>query len=62
MTILSILLAAYSIGLIALGTLIGRAVRQSSGFFIADRTLGTGLLFSTFLAANIGAGSTIGAT
>lgn len=62
MTILSILLAAYSIGLIALGTWIGRTVRQSSGFFIADRTLGTGLLFSTFLAANIGAGSTIGAT
>ncbi|HEX7778283.1 MAG TPA: sodium:solute symporter family protein [Vicinamibacterales bacterium] len=62
MTILLILLAAYSAGLIVLGTWIGRAVREPSGFFIADRTLGTGLLFSTFLAANIGAGSTIAAT
>ncbi len=62
MIILLILLAAYSIGLIVLGTWIGRTVRETSGFFVADRTLGTGLLFSTFLAANIGAGSTIAAT
>lgn len=56
------LIAAYSIGLIALGTFVGRAVRESSGFFIANRTLGAGMLFSTFLAANIGAGSMVGAT
>ena len=30
-------------------------------FFVAGRTLGPGLLFSTLLAANIGAGSTVGA-
>src|SRR5262245_48894293 len=59
---LLLLLIAYSIGLIVLGTWVGRTVRQTSGFFIADRRLGTGLLFSTFLAANIGAGSTIAAT
>ena len=41
MTLLIILLAAYSVGLIVLGTWIGRAVRETSGFFIADRTLGT---------------------
>jgi SSS family solute:Na+ symporter len=62
MTLLFVLLIAYSIGLIVLGTWIGRTVRQTSGFFVADRTLGTGLLFATFLAANIGAGSTVGAT
>jgi SSS family solute:Na+ symporter len=61
-TVLLVLLTAYSIALIALGTVIGRAVRETSGFFIADRTLGAGLLFSTFLAANIGAGATIVAT
>lgn len=61
MTLL-LLLAAYSIGLIVLGTWVGRRVRDTSGFFIADRSLGTWLLFSTFLAANIGAGSTITAT
>jgi solute:Na+ symporter, SSS family len=59
---LLLLLIAYSIGLIVLGTWVGRTVRQTSGFFVADRRLGTGLLFSTFLAANIGAGSTIAAT
>ncbi|GIS80988.1 MAG: hypothetical protein CM1200mP14_25540 [Gammaproteobacteria bacterium] len=38
-----------------------RRVRGSKSFFVADRSLGTGLIFSTFLAANIGAGSIIGA-
>jgi SSS family solute:Na+ symporter len=56
------LLIAYSLGLIALGLWVGRHVRHSAGFFVADRRLGTGLLFATFLAANIGAGSTMGAT
>ena len=31
-------------------------------FFVAGRGLGPGLIFSTMLAANIGAGSTVGAT
>src|SRR5262245_61104877 len=46
----------------ALGLWIGRRVRNSSDFFVASRRLGPGLIFSTMLAANIGAGSTVGAT
>ena len=56
------LLIAYSLGLVALGLWFGRQVRQSEAFFVAGRSLGPGLLFSTLLAANIGAGSTVGAT
>jgi SSS family solute:Na+ symporter len=56
------LLLAYSAAQIALGLWIGRRVRTSGDFFVAGRRLGPGLLFSTMLAANIGAGSTVGAT
>ena len=45
-----------------LGLWIGRRVRGASDFFVAGRRLGPGLIFSTMLAANIGAGSTVGAT
>ncbi|HET9369109.1 MAG TPA: sodium:solute symporter family protein [Vicinamibacterales bacterium] len=62
MTLFVALLIVYSIGLIVLGSWVGRAVRQSTDFFVAGRTLGPGLLVATFLAANIGAGSTVGAT
>jgi SSS family solute:Na+ symporter len=55
------LLIAYSILLTAVGLWIGRLVRGSSDFFVAGRTLGAPLLFSTVLAANIGAGTTVGA-
>ncbi|MDR1990467.1 MAG: sodium:solute symporter family protein [Acidobacteriaceae bacterium] len=55
-------LLAYSIGLMALGLAIGRRVRASADFFVASRQLGPGLIFATMLAANIGAGSTVGAT
>ncbi len=61
MTFALALLAGYSILLVALGLWIGRAVRAGE-FFVAGRSLGPGLLFSTFLAANIGASSTVGAT
>lgn len=57
-----ILLLAYSVLLILIGIFLGRRVRSTSTFFVADRRLGAGLLFSTLLAANIGAGSTVGAT
>ena len=59
---LSVLLLAYSVGLIALGWWAGRAVRHSADYFVAGRSLGPGLMFATFLAANIGASSTVGAT
>ncbi len=55
------LLLAYSAGLIGLGLWIGRRVGSSGSFFVANRRLGAVLLFSTVLAANIGAGSTVGA-
>ena len=57
-----ILLIVYSVLQIALGIWIGRKVTTARDFFVAGRTLGPGLLFSTMLAANIGAGSTVGAT
>jgi SSS family solute:Na+ symporter len=56
-----ILLAAYSALMIGVGLWIGRRVRATSDFFVAGRTLGPGLIFATFLAGNIGAGSTVGA-
>src|SRR5215467_10148281 len=56
------ILIVYSLALMALGLLIGRRVRGAGDFFVAGRGLGAGLVFSTMLAANIGAGSTVGAT
>jgi len=56
-----ILLLIYSAGLIALGLVVGRLVRGSGTFFVAGRGLSALLVFATMLAANIGAGSTVGA-
>ncbi|MGH7616793.1 MAG: sodium:solute symporter family transporter, partial [Gemmatimonadaceae bacterium] len=56
------LLIAYSVGQLALGVWVARRVKTSSDFFVAGRALGPGLIFATTLAANIGAGSTVGAT
>ena len=55
-------LLIYAAGLIGVGLWYARRVRGARDFFVAGRTLGPGLLFSTMLAANIGAGSTVGAT
>ena len=55
------LLVTYSILLTVVGLWIGRLVRGSGDFFVAGRSLGAPLLFSTVLAANIGAGTTVGA-
>ena len=62
MTLHLALLLAYSAALVALGLWIGRRVHGAKDFFVAGRGLGAGLIFSTMLAANIGAGSTVGAT
>lgn len=56
-----VIIVGYSIAQIALGVWVARRLKGSSDFFVAGRALGPGLLFATFLAANIGAGSTIGA-
>ncbi len=56
-----VVLLSYALVLMAFGLWIGRRVRGAGDFFVAGRQLGPGLLFSTMLAANIGAGSTVGA-
>jgi SSS family solute:Na+ symporter len=56
-----VLILGYAAAQIALGLVIARRVKASGDFFVAGRALGPGLIFSTFLAANIGAGSTVGA-
>lgn len=55
-----ILLAGYSLVVVALGLWSARLVRGSADFFVAGRTLGPGLIFTSMIAANIGAGATIG--
>jgi SSS family solute:Na+ symporter len=54
------LLIAYSITIVGLGLWTARLVRGSSDFFVAGRRFGPGLIFTTMIAANIGAGSTVG--
>jgi SSS family solute:Na+ symporter len=62
MNVYLIALLGYSIFLMGLGIVMSRRVKSSSDFLVAGRSLGPGRLFATFLAANIGAGSTVGAT
>jgi SSS family solute:Na+ symporter len=47
---------------VASGAYVSRRVRRAGDFFVAGRSLPGGLVFVTLLAANIGAGSTVGAT
>jgi SSS family solute:Na+ symporter len=56
-----VLLLVYSVLQVALGVWIGRRVHRAADFFVAGRRLPAALLFATVLAANIGAGSTVGA-
>src|SRR5262245_57827952 len=58
---LAVVLLAYALLLVALGVFVSRSVRGSGDFFVAGRALPGWLVFSTLLAANIGAGSTVGA-
>lgn len=61
MNLTLVLLLGYSAVLIFLGLWIGRRVEDSASFFVAGRRLSPLLLCGTILAANIGAGSTVGA-
>jgi SSS family solute:Na+ symporter len=61
MNVAFLLLVVYSILLVALGLWVARRVKGAGDFFVAGRRLTAPLLFSTVLAANIGAGTTIGA-
>lgn len=53
-------LLIYTIGLTLIGVWIGRLVREPADFFVAGRRLSWPLLGATVLAANIGAGTTVG--
>jgi SSS family solute:Na+ symporter len=53
------LLVIYSFAVVGVGLWTARFVRTSSAFFVAGRSLGPGLILSSMLAANIGAGATV---
>jgi len=57
-----VLLLVYAALMVGAGWLVTRRVRGSSDFFVASRALPGSMVFVTMLAANIGAGSTVGAT
>jgi SSS family solute:Na+ symporter len=57
-----VLLLAYASLLVGAGGFVARRVKASSDFFVAARSLPASMVFVTMLAANIGAGSTVGAT
>ncbi len=56
-----IFLLAYTVALTAFGVWIGRLVKGPADFFVAGRRLTWPLVGATVLAANIGAGTTVGA-
>ncbi|HXK12323.1 MAG TPA: sodium:solute symporter family protein [Vicinamibacteria bacterium] len=62
MTATNVLLAVYAALIVGAGVLVARRVRASGDFFVASRSLPAPVVFATMLAANIGAGSTVGAT
>lgn len=56
-----LILLLYCLLLLLVGAWASREVRRADEFFVAGRRLSPGLVFSTFFAANLGAGSTVGA-
>lgn len=62
MNVYLITIFLYAALLVGLGLFITQRVKKVGDFFVAGRQLGPGLLFTTLLAANIGAGSTVGVT
>jgi SSS family solute:Na+ symporter len=54
-------LIVYSIAIVGFGLWTSRLIRSSGDFFVAGRRFGPGLVFTSMIAANIGAGSTVGA-
>ena len=55
------MLLVYSAALIGVGLVVARFVKGSADFFVAGRRLNAPLILATVLAANIGAGATVGA-
>ena len=62
MNLTLVLLVVYSLLMASVGLWVGRRVRATGDFFVAGRSLGPTLIFATFLAGTIGAGSTVGAS
>lgn len=62
MSIHALLILVWCVAQVGIGLWIARRVRNSDDFFVAGRGLSSTALFATFLAANVGAGSTVGAT
>jgi len=62
MNVYLLALIVYSALLITIGFLVARKVRNASDYLVGGRRFGAGVIFATFLAANIGAGSTVGAS
>lgn len=60
MNIALIFLLAYTLALTVFGVWIGRRVKIAADFFVAGRSLTWPLVGGTVLAANIGAGTTVG--
>ena len=61
MTSTLLLLLVYAVLMVGAGVYVTRRVRTSGVFFVASRALPGSMVFVTMLAANIGAGSTVGA-
>ena len=55
-----ILIILYALLLVILGAYVGRRAKTASDFFVAGRNFNSGILFTTLIAANLGAGSTVG--
>ncbi len=55
-------IALYCIALIGISFVVSKFVKGANDFMVAGRKLNSGLLFTTLIAANIGAGSTVGIT
>ena len=62
MNIYLVTIICYAVLLIVSGWLIGKHVKGAKEFFVGNRSFGWPLLFTTLIAANIGAGSTVGVT
>ena len=58
--IMLVFIIFYALILIAIGVYVGRKAKSASDFFVAGRNFNSGILFTTLIAANLGAGSTVG--
>ena len=62
MNLYLVTIVVFAVLLVLIGYLIGKHVHGAADFFVGDRSFSWFLLFITLIAANIGAGSTVGVT